>query len=185
MTDSTTPDSRDRTDAPDPSWYAFLLALLLLGGTALAMIVADVETANAVAGYAYLALVAGVVLRVAEHVRLGARTRAGLRRAGTRVDAALARWPAARHTATAAVSRGRRALGRVRSAVRHRSPLDADVAAGVRLSIPLTILVGGLLVGRWWLDPARTVSVAFLVGWVLVLLGQVWLSVILPELRRA
>lgn len=172
----------DRADRPPLSWYALLLSVLLLGGAAVARVVVDLPTANRLGGYAYAALVAGVALRLAEYARLDRRVAATLGRARDRLGSALGRAPSSRAGVRGARSRPRRVVARVAGAT---PAIGGDVEAGVRLSIPVTLAAGTLLVGWWWLDPARTVSVTFLVGWALVVLGQVWLTVIVPELRRS
>lgn len=167
------------------SRYALLFAVLLLCGTALALVVADAETANGVAALAYWALAAGVALRVLAVTTVPARIAAVGRRTRGGADRVLSRWPAARRHVVRVGARARARAARTATAVRTHSALDADLEEGIRLSMPLTFVVGAMLVAWWWFDPARTVSVWFIAGWGLAILGQLWLSVVIPELRRA
>lgn len=180
------PTSKGTTDRADAtgataSRYPLAFAVLLLLGAALALVVADAEAANVLAAIAYWALAAGVALRLAEVAGLGGRAAPVVRAVRSLGTGALERWSAL----AAVVTRVRGGYRRATSVVPIRSLLDADVEDGIRLSIPLTAAAGVLYVGWWWLDPARTVSAWFLAGWALALLGQLWLSVVVPELRRA
>lgn len=182
-------DQHSLGDAPDerppPSWYVFVLTILLLGVTALATVVVDRQLANRLGGYAVWALTAGVALRFAEYARLDVRVRAAGRRLHARLGTLLARLPVDGGPVTGTVRSG---LSRVGAPVdRHgrQAGVGSDLRAGIRLAIPITLGVGSLLVGWWWLDPGRTVSAGFLVGWALAVLGLVWLGVLVRTGRQS
>lgn len=160
-----------------PSNYPILFAILLLLGTAVALVVSTERTANELATYAYYLLVLGVAIRLVEHAAED-RLRAALTWTGTSLQRLVERsreeWGSVAPRLSDWTPRPRTAGRKGRGTRRKESLLSEsnrreqvhDVAA---YTLAATMIGGAVVIASQASEPFVVVSRDFLLGWFAVM----------------